>query len=165
MDTANDTIDAEMMVAQDEVLLPSLLLQELFENNNSQTIARTSKVLRTLLTNALDDNSKRTIRLTNNKVQVQLVQVSGALSVLMSCGFIESGENLLFQDSGPSQRQFVELVVQWLNTKILELAPKPTMSVPSKPKDSKRDEQFLCEKERRERTEKIRKQKLADKKQ
>lgn len=161
MDTANDTIDAEM-VAQD-VLLPSLLLQELFENNNSQTIARTSKVLRTLLTNALDDNSKRTIRLTNNKVQVQLVQVSGALSVLMSCGFIESGENLLFQDSGPSQRQFVELVVQCLNTKIL--APKPTMSMPSKPKDSKRDEQFLCEKERRERTEKIRKQKLADKKQ
>ena len=156
MEAANDTAEAEMV--QGEVQLISLLLQDLYGMNDSQTIASTSKVLRTLLTNALKDNTKRTIRLANNKIQAQVVKVSGAMSVLLSCGFVETGENLLFQDNGPSQRQFVELVCQCLTTKIQDLAPKPTMSVPSK-----RDEQFLCEKERRERTEKIRKQKLADK--
>mmetsp|Transcript_27180 Transcript_27180/g.61949 ORF Transcript_27180/g.61949 Transcript_27180/m.61949 type:complete len:1130 (-) Transcript_27180:90-3479(-) len=162
METANDT-GAEMVQDDSQSQLIQFVLQDFFDNNDNPAVAQTARVLRTLLSNALKDNSKRTIRLTNKKIQAQVVNISGAMSILLSCGFIESGESLLFQDNGPSQRQFVELVCQCLSTKILELAPKPTKTMPSMPKDSKRDEQFLCEKERRERAEKIRKQKLADK--
>jgi len=80
----------------------SIILSEFYENNSSQTITTTSKILTKLIRNASNQDGASnqqqqkdytTIKLSNPKIQQHIVQVVGALDILGAVGFQQSTIN------------------------------------------------------------------------
>ncbi|CAB9503244.1 (E3-independent) E2 ubiquitin-conjugating enzyme UBE2O [Seminavis robusta] len=96
-------------VTSDDALrevIVSNVLAEFHDQNSPATVVTSSKILVKLLQNALKTDEKyRRVRLSNAKIQQQIVKVEGALDILGMAGFVEKHmENDQFLVYNPGQQ-------------------------------------------------------------
>ena len=109
----------------------STVLADFYAKHPAEILLPAAKTLSTLLKNATskEDEKFRKVRLSNPKIQQNIVQVSDALDILAVAGFASVEDHLVYTPP-PGSHEIAEAICHHLDTKIQELE----LSVPAKKK-------------------------------